>query len=417
MARLALERAPDVAHPGRFLRSVPAWGALAALMLLARGGALFASRWSPETLALVHVFTLGVLGNAVFGSLLQFLPAAAGVPLRGGPRLAIALHVALNLGTACLVAGFWWSGAGLRTAGAAGLGLAFALLGAATLPGLCARWRHGLLPAGLALALASSLATAAMGMLLVAAMAGVVALPMLPLTDLHAASGVVGWLLVLLVAVGRVVMPMFQGVPEAPARAQGAWLIAIAAGLPLAGLAWIAAGHGLALRVLVIAALVSVAVAGLWLQARSRKVAPGPLFVAWRLGFVALGLGGLVLAWPGGSGMLAGVLVIAVALPLLVLGMLLEIDAFLGWLALHRRCGRGLQLPGVQILLPPAQRRGVLSLFALAGVALALAAGAPDDLPVRLAGALLLSAHLALAAAQAGLARKVRAFGMAHPPR
>ena len=80
MVRLALERAPDVADPGRFLRSVPAWGARAGLMLLAEGGALLASRWSPATVAVVPVFTLGVLGNALFGSLLQFLPAAAGVP-------------------------------------------------------------------------------------------------------------------------------------------------------------------------------------------------------------------------------------------------------------------------------------------------------------------------------------------------
>ncbi|GAB2490893.1 hypothetical protein [Arenimonas alkanexedens] len=35
MVQLALEHAPAAAHPGRFLRTVPAWGALAGLMLLA----------------------------------------------------------------------------------------------------------------------------------------------------------------------------------------------------------------------------------------------------------------------------------------------------------------------------------------------------------------------------------------------
>ena len=173
MVRLALERAPDVAHPGRFLRMVPAWGALAGLMLLVEGASLLASRWSPATVALVHVFTLGVLGNAMFGSLLQFLPAAAGVPVRGGARLALALHAALNLGTAALVAGLWWPSAGLRAAGALALGLAFALLAAATLPGLWTRWRDSLLHAGLALAVCLGALAAAQGAVLVAALAGV----------------------------------------------------------------------------------------------------------------------------------------------------------------------------------------------------------------------------------------------------
>ncbi|KFN47959.1 hypothetical protein [Arenimonas metalli] len=417
MARLALERAPDTADPGRFLRSVPAWGALAGWMLCVEGAALLASRWSPATVALVHVFTLGVLGNALFGSLLQFLPAAADVPVRGGTRAAVALHAALNVGTAALVAGLCWPSTGLRAAGATALGLAFAGLGLATLPGLLARCRRGLLQAGLSLAVAAGLATAALGVLLVAGMGGGIALSLPRWTDLHAASGVIGWMLALLVTVARVVMPMFQGAPEAPARAQVAWLLGVAAGLPLAGTALIMAGQGLPLRVVVATALVSAASAGLWLQARTRKQAPGPLFAAWRLGFVALGLGAVAVAWPGGKATLAGVLVIAVAFPQIVIAMLLEIDAFLGWITLHRRCGRGLQLPGVQSLLPVVRRRAVLRLFALAGLALALAAFDGRDLPARVAGALLLSAYLALGWTQAGLSRAVRGFAMAHPPR
>lgn len=417
MARLALERAPDAAAPGRFLRSVPAWGALAGLMLLVQGDALLASRWSPATVAWVHVFTLGVLGNAMFGSLLQFLPAAAGVAVRGGPRGARVLHAALNLGAAALVAGLWWPQAGLRAAGALGLGLAFALLGAATLPGLLAGLRGGLLPKGLALAVASGVGTAALGGLLVAAMDGVVPLPIARWTDWHAALGLVGWALGLLAAVGRVVMPMFQGTPEPSARGQGAWLAGLALGLPAAGLAWAAGGHGDALRLVVVAALLTFALAGLWLQARSRKAAPGPLAGAWRLGFVAIACGGVVLAWPGAPAVLAGVLVVAVALPMLVLSMLLEIDAFLGWITLHRRCGRGWQLPGVQTLLPAPRRRGVLRLFALAGLGLVLAAAWRHGPVARLAGALLLAAHLGLAWAQLGLSRAVRGFAVAHPPR
>jgi hypothetical protein len=40
--------------------------------------------------------------------------------------------------------------------------------------------------------------------------------------------------------------------------------------------------------------------------------------------------------------------------------MALEIVPFIGWIELHRRCGRGLQLPGVQRLLPDRDKLGVL---------------------------------------------------------
>ena len=415
MARLSIERAPDVTHPGIFLRSVAAWGALAGLMLLAEGPGLLASRWTPGTVALVHVFTLGVLGNALLGSLLQFLPAAAGVRLQVGAWWAHGLHATFNLGAAALVAGFWWTSPGLRAAGAIGLVLAFFELAVVALPGVLAKARGSLLHVGIGLSLVAALATAAMGGLLVAALARAVELPILRWADLHAATGVVGWMLVLLAAVSRVVMPMFQGVPQVPGRLQGAWLLWVAIGLPLAGIAWVRAGAGYALGAVAAAAVLSLALGGLWLQRRARRISGATLGAFWRVGLVALALAAVVAWLPGERAVLVGVLVLAVGLPMLVLGMLLEIDAFLGWINLHRRCGRGLQLPGVQTLLPSARRRALLWLFALAGVALSLAALRPDALGTRLAGALLLAAYLALAFAQRGVASTVQAFALAHP--
>lgn len=415
MARLSIERAPDVTHPGIFLRSVAAWGALAGLMLLAEGPGLLASRWTPGTVALVHVFTLGVLGNALLGSLLQFLPAAAGVRLQVGAWWAHGLHATFNLGAAALVAGFWWTSPGLRAAGAIGLVLAFFELAVVALPGVLAKARGSLLHVGIGLSLVAALATAAMGGLLVAALAGAVELPLLRWADLHAATGVVGWMLVLLAAVSRVVMPMFQGVPQVPGRLQGAWLLWVAIGLPLAGIGWVRAGAGYALGAVAAAAVLSLALGGLWLQRRARRISGATLGAFWRVGLVALALAAVVGWLPGERAVLVGVLVLAVGLPMLVLGMLLEIDAFLGWINLHRRCGRGLQLPGVQTLLPSARRRALLWLFALAGVALSLAALRPDALGTRLAGALLLAAYLALAFAQRGVASTVQAFALAHP--
>ncbi|MEY2159991.1 hypothetical protein [Rhodanobacter sp. FW106-PBR-LB-2-11] len=136
MARLALDRAPAASLPRRFLLSAPPWGMLAGVLLLVDGDALLRTRWQPGTLALAHVFALGVLGNVMFGSVLQFLPAAAGVRVRGGARLGPPLHAAFNLGVLLLVAGLHqgWRG-GLLGAGVL-LPLAFATLAAMTLPGL-----------------------------------------------------------------------------------------------------------------------------------------------------------------------------------------------------------------------------------------------------------------------------------------
>lgn len=417
MARLSIERGPDVAQPGIFLHSVSAWGALGGLMLVAGGPALLASRWTPGTVALVHVFTLGVLGNALFGSLLQFLPAAAGVRLQVGAWWANGLHAAFNLGAAALVAGFWWTSPGLRTAGAVGLVLAFFELVVVALPGVLAKARGSLLHAGIALSLLAGLATAALGALLVAALAGVVELSIPRWTDLHAAVGVLGWMLVLLAAVSRVVMPMFQGASAVPGRVQGAWLLWVAVGLPLAGVAWLQGGARGAFGAVAAAAMLSLALGGLWLQRRARRTSGTTLAGFWRIGLVALALAAVVAWLPGEQAVRVGVLVLAVGLPMLVLGMLLEIEAFLGWISLHRRCGRGLQLPGVQTLLPPARRLVLLRLFALASVSLVLSARWPDAVGARFAGVLVFIAYGALALAQRDVASAVHAFATAHPPR
>src|SRR5574337_1252693 len=136
MTKLRLEQAPVAALPRRFLLTAPLWGMLAGVLLGIDGAAALVSRWNPATLALVHVFALGVLGNVMFGSILQFLPAAGGVRLRGGARLGHALHLLLNLGVALLVAGLHQGWSIALFAAALLLPLAFAILAAMVVPGL-----------------------------------------------------------------------------------------------------------------------------------------------------------------------------------------------------------------------------------------------------------------------------------------
>lgn len=77
-------------------------GALALFLLapaLARGGVL-----TPETIAATHLFSLGLVGSAIFGALHQFIPAVTGV----GPRSCISAMIGFWLyegGVTALVLG------------------------------------------------------------------------------------------------------------------------------------------------------------------------------------------------------------------------------------------------------------------------------------------------------------------------
>jgi hypothetical protein len=409
MAKLATRQAPATATPRRFLLSASLWGVLAGVLLAFDGGAALASRWSGATLALVHAMALGVLGNAMFGSLLQFLPVAAGVRVRGGRGAARWLHGLLNAGTLLLVAGFRWPALLSPQWGGMVLATAFALLAALVLPGMRAAEGQRFLRWGMGGAIVAALVAATLGLSLALALSGRWALPLAPLTDAHAGWGVLGWVLALLAAVARVVMPMFQGTGTMPARAQGAWQAALYLLLLVAS---VMAMRGVALpglRVGAGALGLAFALAGLVLQLRAPKLRDAPLVLFWRAGFVALAAAACALLAGGEANALrAGALALGIGLPLLVTGMQLEIVAFLGWIGLQRRCGRGVRLPGVQLLLPERDKATVLALHIAAALALVAALARPAAAPA--AGLALALAHAAGFAALCGAGWRAQRF-------
>jgi hypothetical protein len=409
MTRLAMQQAPTPATPRRFLLSASLWGMAAGLLLALDGDAALASRWGGATLALVHALALGVLGNAMFGSLLQFLPVAAGARVRGGRGAALLLHALLNIGALLLVLALrrpallspHWGGLLLLAA--------FVLLAALVLPGLVRAAGQPLLRWGIGCAMVGGLVAALLGLSLALAIAGAWRLPLLALTDAHAGWGVLGWVLALLVAVARVVMPMFQGVAAVPARLQAAWQLALYALLLIALALALRGTSAAALRVGAGLLVLAVALGGLLLQLRAPKLRRAPLTYFWMAGFAALAAAACALLAGGDANLLlAGVLALAIGLPLLVGGMQLEISAFLGWIDLQRRCGRGVRLPGVQLLLPARDKVAVLALHGLAAMAL-LAATAHPAL-ARGAGSALLLAHAAGFAALCGVDRRRSRF-------
>lgn len=75
---LSFQQSPHPSVPLRFLFTAPLFVLLAALLLLWAGPAALSSRWTGPALALTHLFTLGVLANAMAGALMQVLPVATG---------------------------------------------------------------------------------------------------------------------------------------------------------------------------------------------------------------------------------------------------------------------------------------------------------------------------------------------------
>lgn len=404
MAKLAMQQAPALATPRRFLLTASAWGVIAGALLAFDGGAALASRWSGATLALVHAITLGFLGNAMFGSLLQFLPVAAGVRVRGGRPAALLLYVLLNAGTLLLAVALRWPLLLAPYWGASVLLCAFVLLAALVIPGLVGAAGQALLRWGLGSAIAAGLVTALLGGSLALSWSGAWILPRPPFTDAHAGWGVLGWVLALLAAVARVVMPMFQGVAVTPGRMQAAWQLALYAVLSVALVLALRGGSHAGLRVGAGLLVLAFALGGLFLQLCAPKLRRVPLTGFWMAGFVAMATAACALLAGGEANVrVAGAVALGIGLPLLVTGMQLEIAAFLGWIGLQRRCGRGVHLPGVQLLLPARDKAIVLTLHGIAGLAL-LAAMAHPAL-ARIAGLALLLAHASGLAAVAGVDR------------
>lgn len=106
---LDFDKTPALGVPLPFLLNVPLFGLLAGLLATWFGPVAFGSRWSAQALALTHLWTLGILGSAMLGALLQILAVACNVPTPGIRLLARWVHPLLTVGTLLLAAGFlWW---------------------------------------------------------------------------------------------------------------------------------------------------------------------------------------------------------------------------------------------------------------------------------------------------------------------
>lgn len=210
---LDFDKTPALAVPLPLLLNVPIFTLLAGALATWAGPQAFASRWSPVTLALTHLWTLGVLASAMLGALLQILAVAANVPTVRARMVSAFVHATLTTGALFLAAGFlWWWPSALRTAVLL-LALAFAsyLLAVAT-----SLWRYrAQVYAGareILVAVRGALAALAVTVILGLALAGSLATAGAPANwvDSHALWGLLGWGGLLLAGMSFQLLPIFQ---------------------------------------------------------------------------------------------------------------------------------------------------------------------------------------------------------------
>lgn len=380
---LRLDQAPPLSVPLRFFLTAPVFALLAALLALWEGPDIFESRWSPATLAITHLLTLGVLGMVMLGALLQILPVLAGAPVARPRAIAFAVHAGVTLGTLALAAGFLAVEPMLLAIAMGLLGFAFAVFLAAL---EWALWRvhvvnatvAALRLAGIALAV-----TVLLGLWFAAGRGDLAAMPAPALRELHPAWGLLGWSGILIVAVAAQVVPMFHMTPAYP-RWMTRWLAfaALAALAAWSLAAWAGASGTAAIAAAAAVALyISFAVATLWLQARRRRRLPDVNLAFWRAGMLCAITGALLWLWTWFAGdsswaMLVGVLAIAGALLSIVTAMLYKIVPFLAWLHLQERLGA--QVPNVRQYLDERKQRRQLWLHLSSLALLAAAAAAPQ---------------------------------------
>ncbi|HEY0847866.1 MAG TPA: permease [Noviherbaspirillum sp.] len=377
---LTFEQSPALSVPLRFLLTAPLFAVLAALVLLWFGPAAMASRWSPVTLAVTHLLTLGFLAMCMIGSLLQILPVVAGIDI---PRIRLVggvTHALLVAGTLTLVSAFLLSAPVLFKIAIPVLLLAFAWLFLAGLRTIWTGTEKSAMLTAIRLALASLVVTLLLGATAASGFAWPISLPLMQLTDLHAAWGLLGWVGLLVVGIAYQVVPMFQVTPIYPVPVTQ-WLSRIAFGLLLLWSATLALGpelpwHGM-LFTTIAGAYIVFSLTTLYLLSQRKRPKPDATTMFWRtalaslLGCATLWCAGRV--YPQADAMPAYPLVIGILFIVgfgysVINGMLYKIVPFLVWYHLQNQLAGGCaKAPNVKQILPDmaAERQFRAHLLAL----------------------------------------------------
>lgn len=216
---LSLNTIPPILIPLRFFLTAPFFGILAALLILFYGPEIWTSRWLPGPLALTHLLTIGFMLMVMIGALYQFIPVMVGQLIPGGDKLVPIIHPLLIVGTLSLVSGFLLAINAFYWVALIALGMSTAVFGMSLLPLLIAKIKDHLIVFILRILLVVLIITIGFGLYMLLAYAYPNAdIVFREYTDIHASWGLIGWVVLLIMAVSSQVIPMFFVTPEFSVR-------------------------------------------------------------------------------------------------------------------------------------------------------------------------------------------------------
>ncbi|MBF0399715.1 MAG: hypothetical protein HQL90_02990 [Magnetococcales bacterium] len=355
---LHIDQAPPLSIPFRFFATAPFFLIVCGLVLIKEGNGLFLTPLLPETVAMVHLLTLGWIATVMFGAMYQMIPVLGGgpVPWLQGCRW---VHLLLIVGVLTLVLEL---GVGLHRWLL--LVASFSLGGALTL---------FIVPVGIALvrapvvhptlwamriAIVSLIAVLTMGLIFLGEYAhGFLPMDRYAMVGVHLVWGLFGWIGTLMLGVSFHVLPMFYMMPLFPRPQANKILLGLVISwilLPAFILLWNPVPYGLVW----LAALPALAALGLYgkimvtlFRNRKRKKWDVTLRL-WQVGYLSGALAvGVMLAWPVLEAdrwrYLFAVLFLFGFVSSIMTGMLYRIIPFLTWF--HRysqQAGR----PGIPMM-------------------------------------------------------------------
>lgn len=367
---LSYDQAPPFGTPLRLFLAAPVFLVMAALLAMIFPESWLGSRWTPQALALTHLLTLGYLGMAMTGALLQILPVVVGTPVPAVGVVGWLALIGLGTGAPLLGAGFMLGSPPLLMLAAVSLttaivpfltGTLFSLIRARSLPQVAWPMRQ---------AWAALAVTFVLGLALASGLAGLWENPDTQgLTGLHAAWGLGGWVLILVIGVAYQVVPMLQLTPSYPKGITTALAWSMPVALAAFTLAWflpspIAQGMEALALLMGLAAGVAFAITTLKLQSRRRRKLRDVTLNFWRLGVASL-IGVALLCpaavltatpWRDEAQLLMGLLFLLGFASSVVNGMLYKIVPFLGWFHLQAQSSAG-RFPDMKQFIPDGAAR------------------------------------------------------------
>ena len=359
LGALSLENAPGFWTPVRFFLTVPVFGVIAAAIIFMDGGQLFDSRWLAESLAVAHVFTLGYIAMAMLGALFQMLPVVMGTSLPQAERAAVVVHLMMTTGTLCLVFAFLLQTPALFTAAIILLVPVLVLFGAGVIMAVFRAGKIKTTARAVQLASFGLIVTALIGADLASGHAFESVSLDRWLTNYHAAWGIIGWVLVLVIGISAQVIPMFLTTPPYPNlfNKSLAYLLML-----LLGAGSLLPWQSLQQACVVLVSILMLVYAGvtLHLLGKRRRKRFDITNAFWRAGMLCLvlGAGTNVYSYSGGTlanadiSILTGLLLLAGFAVSLINGMLYKIVPFLVWLNLRMPVVMGKLKPGTRYYTP-----------------------------------------------------------------